>query len=156
MTGAFIQYQAIFAEHGIATVPLQGKVPAMKNPQRVGLKGSTELARKARFADCNIGFYAGARSRITVLDIDSTDERIAADAFSRHGPTPLVVRTASGKLHGYYRHNGEQRRIRPQREMPIDIIGAGLAVAPPSEITGAPTAPTRLCRVPWTTSIPCR
>ena len=58
------------------------------------------------------------------------------DALDRHGTTPLLVRTASGKWHAYYHHNGECRRIRPWRRegLPIDIVGTGLCIAPPSEL----------------------
>ena len=50
-----------------------------------------------------------------MLDIDTTDERALADALIRHGDTPFITRTASGKFHALYRHNGERRRIRPFR-----------------------------------------
>jgi hypothetical protein len=42
------------------------------------------------------------------------------------------VRTASGKYHAYYQHNAERRRIRPWRDLPLDLLGGGLVVAPPS------------------------
>ena len=49
---------------------------------------------------------------------------------------PLVVGSGSGKYHAYYRHNGERRRIRPWRGLPIDLLGeGGLVVAPPSKAT---------------------
>jgi hypothetical protein len=74
----------------------------------------------------------GARSNVTVLDVDIGDERVLSDALARHGETPLVVRSGSGKYHAYYRHNGERRRIRPWRGLPIDLLGeGGLVVAPP-------------------------
>jgi Primase C terminal 1 (PriCT-1) len=99
----------------------------------LGCPGSSELTRKPNFADCSgIGFIAGARSKISVLDVDTTDERVLADALNRHGQMPLVVRTASGKWPAYYRHNGEPRRIPPWPDRPIDLIGGGLAVAPPT------------------------
>jgi Bifunctional DNA primase/polymerase, N-terminal/Primase C terminal 1 (PriCT-1) len=127
----YAEWQPIYAAHGVPTVPLKDKKPAVKHPQRFGLSGSAELTRK--FADCSeIGFIAGARSKITLCDIDTTDERVLADALDRHGQTPLVVRTASRKWHAYYRHNGERRRIRPWPNLPIDLIGGGLAVAPPT------------------------
>jgi hypothetical protein len=44
----------------------------------------------------------------------------------------MVVRTASGKFHAYYRHNREHRLIRPWPDRPIDLLGAGFVVAPPS------------------------
>jgi hypothetical protein len=72
-----------------------------------------------------------------VLDIDTTDERVLADAIYRHGATPIIIRTASGKFHLPYRFNGERRRIKPWRGLPIDLLGAGgLVVATPSEING--------------------
>jgi hypothetical protein len=76
----------------------------------------------------------GERSRVTVLDIDTSDERVLADALNRHGPTPIIVRTASGKFHGWYRHNDERRRIRPWGDdLPIDLLGTGgFVIAPPS------------------------
>ena len=74
-----------------------------------------------------------ARNRVSVLDGDTTDERVFADALTRHGSTPLIGLTASGKFHGFYQHNGEHRRIRPFGELPIDILGTGgLVVAAPS------------------------
>ena len=60
------------------------------------------------------------------------DERVLADAQSRHGRSPFIVRTAFGKWHAYYRFNGERRRIKPDPNVPIDILGAGFVVAPPS------------------------
>jgi hypothetical protein len=98
-----------------------------------GCRGSTEIVRK--FPDATaFGFYTGERSRLTVLDVDSTDERVLWDALDRHGPTSLIVRTASGKYHALYRHNGEKRSIRPWKAqgLPIDLLGAGLSIAPPS------------------------
>ena len=74
-----------------------------------------------------------ARNRIAVLDVDSTDERIFADALIRYGDTPVKVQTGSGKFHGLYRFNGERRRIRHVGEAPIDILGTGgYVIAPPS------------------------
>lgn len=81
-----------------------------------------------------LGFYAGSRNKITVLDVDTTDERVLRDAMDRHGVSPLVARTASGKFHSYYKHNHERRKIRPwaEQQLPIDVLGAGLCIAPPS------------------------
>jgi hypothetical protein len=61
----------------------------------MGLPASSRLADRFRNAN-GFGFMTNARSRIAVLDVDSTDERVLADAMSRHGSTPVVVRTASG------------------------------------------------------------
>src|SRR5262249_44394084 len=75
----------------------------------------------------------GRRSDVTVLDVDTTDERILAEAINRHGKTRLIARSGSGHFQAWYRHNGERRRIRPDRNVPIDILGAGFVVAPPSQ-----------------------
>jgi Bifunctional DNA primase/polymerase, N-terminal len=77
----------------------------------------------------------GSRSRIASLDIDCENERVLADALSRHGKTPIIVRTGSGNYLAWYRHNGERRQIRPWPELPIDMLGGGFIVAPPSQVT---------------------
>jgi hypothetical protein len=119
-------------DRAIATVPCSpDKLPLVKRPHLFGRPASREIARK--FPDAQaLGFFAGARNKITVLDIDTTDERVMADALTRHGQTPLISRTASGKFHLVYRHNGERRRIRPWRGRPIDLLGGGLCIVPPS------------------------
>ena len=135
MSGVFSRWQPRYAEHGIATFPVgEAKKPSIRGWQKVGLKGSAELANK--FGDTNaLGYVTGRRSNITVLDIDSTDERIAEDAIRRHGQPAIVTRTASGKCHLLYRYNGERRRIRPWPELPIDLLGDnGYALATPSKL----------------------
>ena len=118
----------------IATIPVDAerKAPTVKRPERFGVRGSAELVH--RFPKANaIGLIAGKRNRITVVDIDTDDECVLADALNRHGLAPFIVRTASGGFHTYYGHNGERRRIRPFPGLPIDVIGAGLIVVPPSK-----------------------
>ena len=131
----FTAWQAKYAAHKIATFPLRDdKVPAIRGYSRVGLRASRQLADKFPAAAA-LGFMCGTRSKVTVLDADTTDERVLADALGQHGDTPLIVRTASGRWHAYYRHAGERRRIRPWRDRPLDVLGAnGLVVAPPSMI----------------------
>jgi hypothetical protein len=137
-TGLFPRSQPEWAAHKIATFPVrpESKRPAVKHYGKLGLRGSAQLARLPRFANIDgVGFMAGPRSAITVLDIDAPDERLLAQALDRHGRTPLVVRTASGKYHAYYKHGGERRRIRPWPDLPIDLLGAGgFVVAPPTLI----------------------
>jgi hypothetical protein len=124
----------MYAEHHIATFPVGGdKRPLVRGYQNIGLNGSAELAGKFSAADA-IAFMAGRRSGIAVCDIDTADEHILSDALTRHGPTPLIARTASGKFHAYYRHNGERRAIRPEPE--IDILGGGIVIAPGSRRDG--------------------
>jgi Bifunctional DNA primase/polymerase, N-terminal len=130
----FAKWQPIYAAVGIPTFPVTAdKTPATRGYLDTGLRGSAELARKFADADA-FGFACGPRSKITLVDIDSNDERALADALKTHGHTPLISRTASGGFHAWYRHNGEGRRIRPVPDKPLDILGGGFAVAPPSRV----------------------
>jgi hypothetical protein len=134
----FRDWQPQYAEHGIAAFPVRvtdrGKVPAIKGWQRVGLNGSAKLAQKFAGADA-LGFCLGRRSRLTVLDIDTPDDSVLADALDQHGRTPIIVRSGSGNHQVWYRWNGEGRQIRPFCEKPIDVLGSGFVVAPPSNGT---------------------
>jgi hypothetical protein len=100
---------------------------------KFGLVGSAKIAR--RFADAPaIGFMCGRCSGVTVLDVDTIDERVLADAIDRHGHTRIIARSGSGHFQAWYRHAGERRLIRPRRNVPIDILGGGFVVAPPSRV----------------------
>ena len=140
LRGMFPIWQPRYAAHGIATFPVRiierdpgkyDKVPATRGYLRTGIRGSTALARKFLHADA-LGIACGQRNKLVVCDVDTTNENVLADALSRYGPTPLIIRTASRKWHAYYRHNGERRQIRPDPNVPIDILGGGFVVAPPS------------------------
>ena len=128
--------QPIYAEHGIATFPVkESKAPAVRNYLKMGLDTSRGLVIKFPDAPA-IGFATKPRNGVSILDIDTPDEKVLADALDRHGHTPLIARTGSGKFHAYYRHNGERRKIRPWRGVAIDLLGTGgFVVAPPSEVT---------------------
>jgi len=133
--GAFAEWQPRYAEHGIATFPVViledgRKTPAVKGYLRLGAKYSSQLTLK--FGEHEAIGLACQRNKITVLDVDTPDERVLADALNRHGQTPFVVRSGSGNWQAWYRNNGEGRRIRPDPNLPIDILGDGYVVAPPS------------------------
>jgi hypothetical protein len=137
MSGIFGKWQPRYAERDIPTFPLDGetKKPRVTNFNKIGLPSSRQLAEKPNLAAASgIGFMAGPRTKITVLDIDVPDERVAADAFVRHGEPGIIVRTPSGKFHGWYRHRGERRVIDAwSDEYPKhDLLGAGIVIAPPS------------------------
>jgi hypothetical protein len=135
-TQSFRDWQPLYADHRIATfrvrVSKDGKVPAIRRWQRVGLSGSRELAQKFAEAEA-LGFCPGRLSGLTILDVDTPDDRVLADALDRYGQTPIIVRSGSGNHQGWYRYNGEGRLIRRiEPDQPIDILGGGFVVAPPS------------------------
>ena len=128
-------WQAAYSEQGIATFPVsitnEQKKPAIKGWQDVDLARSAELALKFPNSDA-FGFCLGMQSGITVLDVDTNDERVFLEALEQFGKTPIIVRSAKGNYQAWYRHNGESRRIRPFEARAIDVLGAGFVVAPPS------------------------
>jgi hypothetical protein len=127
--------------HGIPVFPMggvDGKRPQVRRPDRIGLNASQELLRREKRPGVNLGFAPGPRSRATVIDVDSPDQRWLDRALSVYGETPLIWRTPSGGWHLAYRHNGERRRVRPIENEPIDRLAAGVCAAPPS-VRGAGT-----------------
>jgi Bifunctional DNA primase/polymerase, N-terminal/Primase C terminal 1 (PriCT-1) len=132
---SFAEWQPIYAAHGLSTFPVRieagDKKPMVKNYLRAGRRYSDRLAQQFPDAEA-FGFALGARTKITVLDSDSNDDRILCDAMVRHGKSPLIVRSGSGNFQAWYRHNGERRHIRPDPRFPVDILGGGFVVAPPS------------------------
>lgn len=128
----FPTIQAAYAERRVVVYPVgENKLPAINNYMKVGAPASAQLAMK--FAEIQAaGFCAGSRNRLTVVDIDSPDDRLVAEVQRQFGATPLQVITPSGGRHLYYRHNGETRRIRPLPD--VDILGAGNVVAALSRV----------------------
>lgn len=137
--GVFAEWQPAYAEAGIATFPVvietetNRKKPTVGNYQRAGRRASAQWALK--FPEVNaLGFLCGERNGLTIADIDTPDERVLAEVEARLGRSSIIARTASGKFHVWYRHNGERRKIRaPGFSGPVDILGGGFAVAPPSQ-----------------------
>lgn len=129
--GVFAEWQPEYAVRGIVTFPVRDKKPAVRGYLSLGARTSDQLAM--RFANDNAFGFACRRNKITVLDVDAPDEALLAEALDRHGPTPLVIRSGSGNFQCWYRHNGEKRRVRPEPDKPIDILGDGYVVAPPSQ-----------------------
>jgi Bifunctional DNA primase/polymerase, N-terminal/Primase C terminal 1 (PriCT-1) len=130
--GIFTKWQPRYAEKHIATFPVgKDKKPAIKNWNKIGLKGSEQLA--AKFPDHDaLGFPLGPRSAVTIVDVDIKDPALLDDAQARYGRSPFIVETGGG-YHAYYRYGVERRHIRPWGpEVPIDVLGGGYAVAAPS------------------------
>ena len=132
----FCYWQPKYAQHGIATFPVtitpnNDKVPRTRGYLQTGLQGSAQLALK--FADAELfGFACGKRNRITIVDLDDTDPTIVEEGERIFGQSPLLWRTGGGKYAMPFRHNGESRRIRPIPSLPIDLLGGGFVVTPPS------------------------
>ena len=84
----FSEWQPIYAERGIALIPCgPNKAPLVKNPQKFGRDASAVLAGK--FSDASaFGYYCGRRNGITILDVDTTDERVLSDALNSPWPNP--------------------------------------------------------------------
>lgn len=136
MAGIFAQWQPRYAEAGIATFPVKEKRPAVSNYLKMGLRASQQMALKFPALDA-LGF-ACKNNNITIVDVDSPDERLLRDAIDEYGPTPIIVRSGSGNFQAWYRRNGEGRKIRPDAKRPIDILGGGFVVAPPSQGSKGP------------------
>jgi hypothetical protein len=70
----FAKSQPAYAERGIPTFPVIRKRPAVSGYPKLGLAGSSKLPARFPKVDA-FGFACGQRSRITVLDVDTNDER---------------------------------------------------------------------------------
>lgn len=127
----FSVWQPRYASLGIPTFPVRDKRPEVKGYLKTGLRASEQFA--IRFPEAQAFGLACRRNAITVLDVDAPDERLLADAMSEVGPSPFVVRSASGNFQAWYRNSGEPRKVRPDPRRPIDILGDGFVVAPPSQ-----------------------
>jgi hypothetical protein len=135
---AFSQWQPRYAALGIPTFPFLatdgGKRPLVRSYGRIGLPASRQLLMKGFDGD-GLACMVGERNKLTVIDVDAhvaEGERLLADAQSDYGESRFIVRTGSGGFHAYYRHSGESRRIRPDPRKPIDLLGGGVVVLPPS------------------------
>ena len=88
----FSDAQKAYAAHGIPLFPVKitgdgAKRPSLRNYQRIGVRGSAQLVRQ--FADAPaFGFVCGSGSKITVLDVDSSDETVLSDA---HGSARQIT-----------------------------------------------------------------
>jgi len=139
MAGVFATAQPRYAALGIATFPFDATAVVKRGPlvshyNRMGLRASKQML--LRFPDApGLAAMAGARNRFTVIDIDArgaAGERLLADVQRDFGNARVVTRTGSGGFHAFYRHNGEVRKIRPDLRRPIDLIGGGPIVLPPT------------------------
>ncbi|WP_191059320.1 bifunctional DNA primase/polymerase [Geminicoccus harenae] len=139
--GLFAEWQPRYADHDLAIFPCiidgKDKKPAAANLHRVKLQGSRELAKKPKYRDSDaFGLWLN-HSPLAVLDVDSTDEHVLADGLSRHGDSPIVIRTASGKFHALYQLPAGTPRARLVKPAGGNadtdyLIGQGLWICAPS------------------------
>ncbi len=129
--GLFAHWQPRYAALGLPTFPVVGKKPAIRGYLHVGMRASGELVSKFSHLDA-FGVSLGQRTEIAVLDVDTSDEKLFRETLAVYGDTPFLVRSGSGNFQAWYRHNGETRSIRPLPDLPVDILGGGYVVAPPS------------------------
>jgi hypothetical protein len=136
MTGAFARWQPEYAAHRVVTFPVDigRKKPSVSNFMEMGPKASLQLAMKFPGAE-SFGFVSGKKNRLTIVDIDSTDEAVLRESERLFGSSPVIWRTGSGHFAAAYRYHGERRLIRAfgKSGPPIDLLGEkGFVVAPGS------------------------
>lgn len=114
---------------GLPVMPLDGKVPILTGWQKK-VWGPQQVAKWAKqHPTANVGLKTGARSRLTVVDVDDPAQRDTVIEVC--GPSPLEVCTPRGGVHIYYLHQGE--RNRRSIITSVDVRGeGGQVVAPPS------------------------
>lgn len=111
-----------YLNHGLITIPVTNKKPAVRGWIEAGRKNVQIY--QGKFPEADIGLLTGKPNGITVLDIDVDDEDFLRQMLKKHGSTPIISRTHSGKYHLWYRYGGEGRYIRPfGEELPVDILG---------------------------------
>ena len=132
--GIYAQHAAEYADAGVPVFPVntREKKPAVKGWQKTTPRRSRAWAHGRLGSSDGLGIVMGKPSGITEIDVDAVGEAWIGAAVERFGETPIIIRTASGKAKLWYRHNGEGRRIRPFQGQPLDILGDGFTVAPPS------------------------
>jgi hypothetical protein len=134
MMAAFADAAPAWAAAGIVPLPVSptGKGWMVKHPETFRRPAAMALAAKPRFAGANLGFMCGSLNRLTIVDVDSPADSELQHALTTYGDSPIIVSTPSGGRHVYYAHNDEPRKVRLDAGHPIDMLGGGLCVAPPS------------------------
>jgi len=136
MGGAFQEIAPELGARGVPVLPTRRDIPSkpmVANGERLTVQAVSKLLQKPRFANANAAVTCGPRSRLSIVDVDSPDPVQLDAAIHTFGDTRLIAQTPSGGWHLYYRNAGETRRIKPfGSDVPIDVLGDGLAVLPPS------------------------
>lgn len=132
--GVFGRHAPDYASVGLRPFPVhtRDKRPAVRNWRDPSDRAVSAWAKRFANAD-GLGVNMGLQSGVTEIDVDAVGAPMLALATESFGETPIVIQTASGKSKLWYRHNGESRRIRPfGADVPIDVLGNGYTIAPPS------------------------
>lgn len=135
MAGIYSQHAPRFADAGLPCFPVdtRSKRPAVRGWQNATPRRARGWATNAKLgASDGLGLVMGKPSGLVEIDVDAAGDAWVSAAVERFGQTPIVIRTASGKAKLWYRHNGEGRRIRPFQGLPVDVLGDGFTIAPPS------------------------
>ncbi len=135
MMGIYDQHMPAYADAGLPVFPVdpRAKRPAVRGWQKADPRLARGWAKRRNLAECDgLGIVMGKPSGITEVDVDAVGDAWLYGAVQRFGDTPIVIRTASGKAKLWYRHNGEGRHIRPLHGQPIDVLGGGYTIAPPT------------------------
>lgn len=133
--GVYAQHAQAYADAGLPVFPVntRDKRPAVRGWQGASAHQARRWAVNARLGESDgLGIVMGKPSGITEIDVDAVGDAWVSAALERFGDTPVVIHTASGKAKLWYRHNGEGRRVRPFNGQPIDVLGDGFTIAPPS------------------------
>lgn len=133
--GIFAEHAGAFLDAGLAPFPVDttAKRPTVKGWQKTSPGLARAWAGNPRLAEANgLGVVMGPASGLVEIDVDAAGDAWIAAAVDRFGDSPIVIQTASGKAKLWYRHNGEGRHIRPLEGLPIDVLGGGFTIAPPS------------------------
>ena len=131
----FAQHAGAYAAAGLPAFPVDSrhKRPAIQGWQKATPAKARRWASVPKLGAADgLGVLMGAPSGLVEVDVDGVGEAWLAAAIERFGGTPITIRTASGKHKAWFRHNGEGRRIRPFPDLPVDVLGSGFTVAPPS------------------------
>lgn len=131
----FETYATVYASAGLPVFPVdpQTKRPAVRGWRNASPQKSLRWASLPRLGDADgLGLLLGEATGVTEIDVDSNCSAWLERAVEMFGETPIKIRTANDHWKLWYRHNREKRYIRPSRSMPIDILGSGFTIVPPS------------------------
>lgn len=135
MTAIFGHHAPVYADAGLPTFPVdtRAKKPRVKRWQETTLRHSRAWARSPELGAADgLGLLMGKRSGIVEIDVDAVGTAWVGAALDHFGDTPVVIQTASRKHKLWYTHNREGRHIRPFNDWPIDVLGEGFSICPPS------------------------